>query len=268
MKPVYNAEGVTLYQGDCAEVMGALPTGSVDLILADPPYNVSARGVGGRAHTTIGRVLTGTRPDGSRSYREIVRDFGAWDHGWDPEPFLAEAQRVLRDGGALIAFTSEFLFEHYGRSGLDHRALLYWRKTNPAPNFRKQIVRALEMAVWQTKGGHWTFNAGGYRPNVWDGPIVSGYSTVNNHEPRVHPTQKPLWLMHEWVQIFSEPSAVILDPFAGSGTTLRAAKNLGRRAIGIELHNEIGEDGVDRRYCDAIVGRLAQSALPIDVPQE
>ena len=229
MKPYYDRDGIVIYHGDQALV--DVDPESVDLILTDPPYNVSARN--GRANTTIGRVA---RKDGT--HREIVRDFGGWDHGWDAEPFLADACSLLRDGGSLVAFTSEHLFEPYLRSGLEHRALLYWHKTNPAPNFRKQIVRAVEMAVWQTHGGGWTFNEGGYRPNVWEGPIING----NAREKRWHPTQKPEWLLREWIELFSNPDDLILDPFMGSGTTLRAAKDLGRRAIGIEI---------DEQYCES-----------------
>ena len=161
---------------------------------------------------------------------------------------------MLATGGTLIAFTSEFLMEPYVCAGLDHRALLYWRKTNPAPNFRKQIVRAVEMAVWQTQGGNWTFNGSGYRPNVWEGPILSGYTVQNTGEARVHPTQKPLWLMREWIELFTKPGDIILDPFMGSGTTLRAAKDLGRRAIGIEI---------DERFCRAAIERMRQSVLAL-----
>lgn len=256
IEPYYDRDGITIYHGDCLEVLPQLA--QVDHVITDPPYNVSARGVGGRANTTVGRV---PRKDGT--HREIVRDFGEWDHEWDPRPFLAEARRLVAPGGTLIAFTSEFLVQSYVRAGLEHRSMLYWRKTNPAPNFRKQIVRAVEQAVWQTQGGDWTFNGSGYRPNIWDGPILNGYSVVNNDEARVHPTQKPLWLMREWIELFTDPGDLILDPFMGSGTTLRAAKDLGRRAIGIEMSNEIGADGVDRRYCDIAVERLRQGVLAL-----
>lgn len=245
MNPVYDRDGITLYHADCLDVLPSL--GKVSHIITDPPYNVSARGVGGRANTTIGRV---PRKDGTS--REIVRDFGEWDHDWNPEPFIAAAKGLLEPGGSLIAFTSEFLFEPYTRTGLDHRALLFWRKTNPAPNFRKQIVRAMEMAVWQTNGGKWTFNEGGYRPNVWEGPITNGCR--NTEEKRIHPTQKPLWLMRTWIELFTNPSDLILDPFAGSGTTLRAAHDCGRRAIGIEI---------DEKYVGPAIERLAQAALPL-----
>lgn len=246
MKPYYTDDAVTIYHGDCREVLPTLDR--VDHVITDPPYNVSVRS--GRANTTIGRV---PRKDGTM--REIVRDFGEWDHGWDARPFLCEAKRLIRPGGSLVSFLSEFLFDAYTTSGLEHRGLLYWRKTNPAPNFRKQIVRAIEMAVWQTQGNGWTFNAGGYRPNVWEGPVINGYLNENTDEKRWHPTQKPEWLMREWVSLFTDPGDLILDPFGGSGTTARAAKDLGRRCILIER---------EERWAEVAAKRMAQSVLPLE----
>jgi site-specific DNA-methyltransferase (adenine-specific) len=248
MTPYYDQSGITIYHGDCRDVLPSLA--AVDLILTDPPYNVSARGVGGRANTTIGRV---PRKDGTT--REIVRDYGEWDHDWKPEPFVGEVPRLLRSGGTLVAFSSEFLIAAYLQSGLDHRGLLFWRKTNPAPSFRKQIVRAMEMAVWQTKGGRWTFNAGGYCPNVWDVPIINGFTCENTNEQRWHPTQKPEALIGQWVALFTNAGETILDPFMGSGTTLVAAKRLGRKAIGIER---------EEKYCEIAAKRLQQDALAFE----
>lgn len=245
MTPFYQDEAVTIYCADNREVLPSL--GEVAHCITDPPYNVSARAVGGRANTTIGQV---PRKDGTM--REIVRDFGEWDHDWNPEPFCAAVYGLLKSGGSLVSFTSEFLFDAYLKTGLEHRALLFWRKSNPAPNFRKQIVRAIEMAVWQTKGGGWTFNAGGYCPNVWDGPIINGYTCENTNEQRVHPTQKPEWLMTQWVTLFTDPGDLILDPFGGSGTTAVAAKRLGRRCILIER---------EEKYCAIAAQRLTQGAL-------
>lgn len=226
--------------GDSTRLMAeTLADESIDLVLTDPPYNVSARGVGGRANTTVGRVRN---PGGS--YREIRRDFGTWDHQWEPALFLEQAVRVLRPGGTLIAFCSEFTMEAMLRSGLDHRGMLFWRKTNPTPSFRGFPQRAVEMMVWQTKGGHWTFREGGAWPSVIDGPTATGaerYTRVNDQGQveTLHPTQKPLWLMRRLVEVFSEPDHRVLDPFMGTGTTVRAALDLGRPApVGFELEPE------------------------------
>jgi len=252
VKPYYDHAGITIYHGDCREVLPTL--GPVDLVLTDPPYNVSVRS--GRENTTIGRVrrrrITGERPDGSESYREIRRSFGEWDYDFDPSVFLAEVGRLLRGGGSFIAFTSEFLISDYLKSGLDHRCLIYWRKTNPAPNFRGLYQRAVEMAIWQTKGGKWTFNDGGATPNWIELPIVAGWRCQNTEECREHPTQKPLALMGELIRRHSNECDTLLDPFMGSGTTLCAAKDLGRRAIGIEIKE---------KYCEIAAKRLAQEVL-------
>lgn len=251
LTPYYEQSGVTIYHGDSGEVLDALQLSGVAIVLTDPPYNVSARAVGGRANTTIGKV---PRKDGTM--REIVRDFGDWDHDWEPSRFVAQIKPMLRSGGSLVAFTSEFLFGAYLGSGLEHRSLLFWRKTNPAPNFRKQIVRAVEMAVWQTNGGKWTFNAGGYCPNIWAVPSINGFTCANTNEQRWHPTQKPEALLNQWVALFSNQGDLVVDPFMGSGTTLAAAKRLGRAAIGIEL---------EEKYCEIAARRLQQEALPMEV---
>jgi site-specific DNA-methyltransferase (adenine-specific) len=249
MKPYYEQSGVTIYHGDCLDVLPELSR--PDLILTDPPYNVSARGIGGRANTTIGRV---PRKDGTT--REIQRDYGEWDHDWQPEPFVRHLAELVRMGGAVVSFVSEFTMPAFLESGLDHRGLLFWRKTNPEPSFRKQIVRAIEMAVWQTRGGGWTFNAGGYCPNVWDVPIINSYTCENTNERRWHLTQKPEALIQQWVALFSNVGDLVLDPFFGSGTTLVCAKRLNRRAVGIEI---------EERNCEIAAIRLQQEALPLEV---
>jgi site-specific DNA-methyltransferase (adenine-specific) len=242
VKPYYSHAGITIYHGDCREVLHWLSV-DVDLFLTDPPYNVSCRS--GRENTTVGRVprrhITGERSDGSESYREIRRDFGTWDYDFNPAVFLEHTKRLLKAGGALIAFLSEFLIEDYLASGLDHRCLIYWRKTNPAPNFRGLYQRAVEMAIWQTKGGKWTFNDGGATPNWIELPIVSGWRC-----------EKPLALMDELIRRHSNEGDLVVDPFMGSGTTLSAAKKAGRKAIGIEIHEP---------YCEIAAKRLSQEVL-------
>jgi len=107
------------------------------------------------------------------------------------------------------------------------------------------------MIIWQTKGGGWTFNGGGYVPNHFDCAVLNGYQ-AQNREPRQHPTQKPRDVMLRLTQTHSNAGDLILDPYAGSGTTLVAAKELGRRAIGIER---------DERYVEVAINRLAQASL-------
>mgnify|MGYP000846823388 FL=1 len=241
----YSDEHVTLWHGDCLDVLADLPAASVDAVITDPPYNVSSRS--GRDGTTPSTLR---RKDGT--HRKLQRDFGDWDREWNPAPFLAHTARLLRPGGSLVAFTSEFTLPAYLDSELNHRNVIYWRKTNPTPAFRKLYVRAVEMAVFQVNGTTgWTWNGGGYVPNVYEGPTVTGF-TVANGESRYHPTQKPLWLMSALTAQHTIDGEVVLDPFAGSGTTLVAAKQAGRKAIGVEL---------DERYCEAAARRLSQGVL-------
>lgn len=248
-QPYYADEWVTLYHGDAdgsqgSESVLAALSEPVDAVITDPPYNVSVRN--GRDGTTPGALK---RKDGTS--RKVQRDFGEWDRDWSPVDFLEHATRLLREGGSLVAFTSEFLIGDYLKSGLNHRNMIYWRKSNPTPAFKMLYVRAIEMAIWQVKGTGWVWNGGGYVPNVYDGKVVAGFAVANG-ELREHPTQKPLWLMRAIIAQHTDTEELILDPFAGSGTTLVAAKFLSRRAIGIE-HNET--------YCEAIARRLSQSVL-------
>lgn len=237
----YSDDLVTLHHGDALDVLAAIPDQTVGAIITDPPYNISDRN--GRDGTTAGRLH---RADGTT--REVRRDFGQWDRGWDPAPFLAQARRVLRPAGTLIAFTSEHLLAGWLASGLNHRGLIAWRKSNPPPQFPQLYVRSLEWAVWQVNGpGGWVFNAGGYRPDCYEGPIVPAGQ-------RVHPAQKPVWLMRELVRVHTNLGDVVVDPYAGSGSTLVAARDLGRRAVGVEF---------DEGFCRAAAGRLSQGVLPL-----
>lgn len=245
--PYYDdGNGIVIYHGDSRTVLPSLPAGSVQCVATDPPYNVSHRN--GRDGTTAGGLR---RKDGT--VRTVRRDFGAWDRDWEPAPFLAETVRLLAEGGSLVAFVSEFLVADYLASGLTHKSLLYWIKDNPAPSFGRLYVRAVEMAVWQVKGDGWCFEGGGYRRNDYRAPILNGFRAVNV-EARAHPTQKPVELMRWILETHSRQDDVILDPFMGSGTTLRAAKDLGRRAIGIEI---------DEHYCAVAVERLSQEVLAL-----
>ena len=252
MEPYYSDDFVTLWHGDSDGTLGGTDilstlAGPFDAVITDPPYNVSGGDRTGREGTTLGTLV---RKDGTK--RKVQRDFGTWDRTWVPAPFLAETTRLLRDGGSLIAFTSEFLIGDYMASGLNHRNLIYWRKSNPTPAFRKLYVRAVEMAVWQVKGKTgWTWNSGGYTVNVLEGPIVAGFACANG-QTREHPTQKPLWLMARLIEQHTNEGDLILDPFAGSGTTAVAAKRMGRRAVVIEQ---------DESYCEIAAKRLAQGVL-------
>lgn len=241
MKPYYKDDQVTLYHGDCREVLTTLADQSIDCVITDPPYNVTE--INGRDGTTVGKIK---RADGS--YREVTKNFGDWDRAFSPAELLVESARLLVERGGFLAFTSDRLLGDYIKdTPLHHMRTLVWRKTNPAPQFPGNYQSACEWIVWQGKGGPPTFTGGGAVPNVFDAPKPSA---------KLHDCQKPDGLMARLVSLHTQPGDLVLDPFAGSGTTLRAAKDEGRKAIGVEL---------DERYCEVIAKRLTQDTLFGDI---
>ncbi len=231
MKPYYDREGITIYHADCRDVLPALADGSIDLVLTDPPYNVRAEDI----------ELRGRAP--------MLRDFGAWDEDWHPQELLSEASRLLVPGGSLLSFTSDRILAEFRVGPLKPRGTVVWWKTNPAPHPRPQYVSATEWIVWLSKpGAAATWNGNGYVVNVLREAACGG------DERGEHPTQKPIKLVRELTLRHSNPDHLLLDPFMGTGTTLRAAKDLGRRAVGIEI---------EERWCEDAATRLSQEVLAL-----
>jgi site-specific DNA-methyltransferase (adenine-specific) len=236
-KPYWTSEDgrQVIYHGDCLDVLAGLEAESVALVLTDPPYNVSEEGKAIR-HAGTGALAQ-------------QRDYGEWDRSeWQPGPFLAASVPLVRLGGSIVAFTSDRLMSSYRDvTGLKSRGTIVWEKTNPPPTPRPSYVSACEWIVWlQREGAKATWNGSGFTPNILRYPICGG------DERTSHPTQKPLELIKELITRHSNEGDLILDPFMGSGTTLRAAADLGRRAIGIEINED---------YCKTAVERLRQGVL-------
>lgn len=210
MKPYYEEDGVTIYHGDCREILPTLP--KVDLVLTDPPY-----GLGENAK----RVA-------SRENAAAATDYGHFD--WDSQPASDDRIEATRIKGlqAIICGGNFFPLPL-------HRGWLVWDKLNSGD------FADCELA--------WTNLPQAVRifRHRWNGMIRDS----ENDAPRIHPTQKPVALM-KWCLSFAPQAYTILDPFMGSGTTLRAAKDLGRKAIGIEI---------EEKYCEIAVKRLAQKCL-------
>ena len=226
--------------GDCIEVMQSLPDNSVDLIFADPPYNLQLRG---DLH----------RPDNSR--------VDAVDNDWDQfssfgvydsftRDWLAAAKRILKPNGAIWVIGS---YHNVFRLGAELQNQGYWilndvvwRKSNPMPNFRgKRFTNAHETLIWASKeeGAKYTFNyealkalnEGIQMRSDWVIPICTGHERLkDDNGDKAHPTQKPEALLHRVIVGTTNPGDVILDPFFGTGTTGAVAKMLGRDFIGIE----------------------------------
>ena len=243
IKPYYTDSHCTIYQGDCLDIMAIFPDESIDLIITDPPYNVSHKD-----------KLYRTYKNGKR--KDISLDFGEWDYGFDATLFLEESKRVLKKYGQWLIFCSDLQLGDYVEWLKENgyfKQILIWEKLNPPPHFRKTEYRqATEFIVWAYKENpsikeqHFNFLTQEEMKNIFRFPICQG------NERTEHPTQKPVKLVVELLKRHSFDSDVVLDPFMGSGTTLVAGKMLGIKVIGIEIND---------RYCKISTERLKQEVL-------
>lgn len=208
--PYYEDGSVTIYHGDCREVMRFL---DFDVIVADPPYGISV---------VRGGSVGGSNEKPATAYAAVAGDQGPFD----PRFLLTCRVPTILWGG-----------NHFGSRLPDASRWLVWdkREGGNSDNFADAEL------AWTNLGGPVRLHS-----QRWRGR----YSRNTQGDlPRVHPTQKPVSLM-AWCIGFTE--GIILDPFMGSGTTLRAAKDLGRKAIGIEL---------EERYCEIAAERCSQEVL-------
>jgi modification methylase len=229
-----------IIEGDCIEKMNCLAEKSVDMIFADPPYNLQLKGDLRRPNDS---VVDGVDDawDKFASFEEYDRFTRAW---------LKAARRVLRDDGSLWVIGSYHNIFRVGAilQDLDFWMLndVVWRKSNPMPNFRgKRFTNAHETMIWCSKsqGSKYTFNYESMKAlndglqmrSDWLIPLCSGGERLKNDEGvKAHPTQKPEALLHRVIMASTKPGDVILDPFFGTGTSGAVAKRLGRGFIGIE----------------------------------
>lgn len=212
---------IKLLHGDCLEIMSEIPDKSVDLILTDPPYNISRD----NNFDTMGR-------------RGI--DFGEWDKGFDQFLWLNEIPRVLSKDGSVVIFNGwkniGEIAKYCESLGLVIKDMLRWKKKNPMPRNRdRRYITDFECAVWLTnKKAKWTFHR---LSDTYQRPEFE-YGVVSGNEKTGHPTQKPVKLMEDLLLIHSNEEDIILDPFMGSGSTGVACVNTNRKFIGIELESE------------------------------
>jgi modification methylase len=250
----------SILQGDCIAEMARLPEKSVDMIFADPPYNLQ-----------LGGDLF--RPEGGR--------VDAVDDDWDKfdslatyddftREWLAEARRILKDNGTIWVIGSYHNIYRVGSLLQDAEFWILndivWRKSNPMPNFRgTRFTNAHETLLWCAKDerARYTFNYRAMKAlnedlqmrSDWLMPICSGSERVKGDDgAKAHPTQKPEALLYRILLACTKPGDVVLDPFFGTGTTGAVARRLGRRWIGIERETS---------YVNVAKERIA-STLPLD----
>ena len=245
----------SIIKGDCVAALNALPDQSVDVIFADPPYNLQ---LGGALH----------RPD--QSLVDAVDD--AWDQFASFEAYdaftrawLLACRRVLKPSGTIWVIGS---YHNIFRVGATMQDLSFWilndivwRKTNPMPNFKgRRFQNAHETMIWASrdpKAKGYTFNYDALKAanddvqmrSDWLFPICSGGERLKDQDgKKAHPTQKPEALLARVLLASTKPGDIVLDPFFGTGTTGAVAKRLGRHFVGIEREQE---------YIDAASARIA-----------
>jgi len=213
-------------------------------MITDPPYSEHVHACSMRGAALRGGAIAQRRVFGFDSLAdETMLAVAAW-----------AAQHVPRWSAVFSDLESCHLWRAaFERFGLEYIRTGAWVKTNAAPQFTgDRPAVGFEAITFAHPPGKKRWNGGG-KPAIWTTPVVISRDGVG--EERQHTAQKPLRLMTSLVGWFSDVGEVIVDPFMGSGTTLRAAKDLGRRAIGIDI---------DERCCEIAVRRLAQEVLPFD----
>lgn len=212
-----------LIQGDCMDVLPKLKDKSIDLILTDVPYNLVGH--------TSGLIKFKDREDMGKA--NIVE----WNKPFDSTSWLPQAKRILKDKGNLFIFCSHRDFGDYFK-WLDKRFervfFGVWHKTNPVPQVRKvSFLSSLELFLCAWNKGHkWNFKTQNEMHNFIETPICMG------NERTLHEAQIPVKLMKHFIEIASNPNDLVLDPFVGSGTTMKACLELKRGCVGIEINPE------------------------------
>ena len=227
-------------QGDCIALMDQLPERSVDMVFADPPYNLQLAGDLRRPNDSVVDAV-----DDDWDKFSSFAEYDAFTRAW-----AGACRRVLKDDGTFWVIGS---YHNIYRVGAQLQDLgfwilndVIWRKTNPMPNFRgKRFTNAHEILLWCAKsqaGKRYTFNYDALKVlnddlqmrSDWLLPICSGGERLKLNGEKAHATQKPEALLYRVLLAATNRGDVVLDPFFGTGTTGAVAKRLGRNYIGIE----------------------------------
>jgi len=235
-----------IHCADCLEFIKEMPDNSVDLVLTDPPYLVSQN-----------RVFT------RKNVKQVSLVF-EWDDRFKDEKeylkemftVIKECSRLLKSTGSIYVFIADrynsFIRKFMIDCGLHYKNTLVWYKTNPVPHFMKNnFCNSYEFCCFACKNPkEFIFHFGWQKNmhNVISLPICGG------HERTSHPSQKPLKLVKNLIEISSEKDAIVLDPYLGSGTTAVACKELNRNYIGIEINPD---------YCKIAERRLNNTEKPL-----
>lgn len=216
-------DNLEIYNTDASEFTKKIPATSVDLILTDPPYNLSPY--------STGNINLPWR-------KEINNNLAEWDQEtFRPADWVYEFKRILKPTGNIFAFTSYNLMGKWHEAfdpEFDTFQYVVWHKTNPIPKIRRAgFLNSCELIVCMWNKGHtWNFTNQKEMHNFIQSPICMGRERVK--EP-THPTQKPVKVLERLIRIASNVGDVVFDPFMGVGSVGVASLKLGRRFIGIEI---------------------------------
>jgi len=215
----------SLTKADCLTECQKIKNGSIELLLTDPPYGISNQ------YASERQIPRRVRANGG-DFIMPKGDFGSWDHNFSPDGWTNVI--LPKIGGWAVIFCSHVQIKEYSdileKHGFVAIGALVWHKTNPVPfNHKFKPLNAWETAVY------------GKRPGTkFNGKSVHNVFTYKSPSPqhRIHPTQKPLGLMEELIELLTDKGDTVLDPFAGSATTTLAAINKGRKSIAFENNDE------------------------------
>lgn len=215
----------------CFDYLKTIPNNSVDLVLIDPPYEVSRDT--GFANTQLDK------------YKDFSMNFGDWDNNFTGlDIVIKECYRILKKGGTLICFYDLWkittLKQYFEDAKFKQLRFIEWLKTNPVPLNSKinYLTNAREIALTGVKGGKPTFKSD-YDNGIYEYPIC-------HDKGRFHPTQKPIKLIEELINKHSNENDVVLDCFSGSGTTAAACINTNRNFKGCELDTDYYNQSIER----------------------
>lgn len=242
----------TIIHGNCVAAMNQMPEKSVDLIFADPPYNLQLGGELMRPDNS--------RVDGVDDEWDKFSSFKSYDEF--TQEWLTAARRVLKDTGTIWIIGSYHNIFRVGATLQDAGFWILndiiWRKTNPMPNFRgTRFTNAHETLIWCSKDekARYTFNyeamkalnEGLQMRSDWTLPLCTGKERLKGDDgKKLHPTQKPESLLYRVLLASSKVGDVVLDPFFGTGTTGAVAKKMGRKYIGIEMDEDYIAGAIER----------------------
>ena len=234
MKPYYSHGGIQIYCGDCREILPTLEARSIDTVITDPPYGI------------VNDFGIAIKQDG---IRKLSFD---WDKPEGVAEGVAEGVRLCKSSASCFVFSSidivGLLLEKVREQGFICKPAAWVKECPPPAGFGNWWPSGFELAFYGYRNSPYFGDVDRKRSNVF----VADSLRYGQPGKNGHPTQKPLVLMAKLVKALCRQDGMVLDPFMGSGTTLRAAKDAGCRAIGIEI---------EEKYCETAARRMEQEVF-------